>query len=112
LADLAGILSQRPALGIIVAGVYDPQVDKKALQTEQLRTHVALAMAADLAFRTGAEPPDFSDPIVHSVIDEFANRRLPPDVMQQFVEQYGHADADQAVLPEGDVTEYYSSLFE
>jgi hypothetical protein len=112
IADLAGILLQRPGLGIAVTGVYDPLIDKKALQIEQLRTHIALAMAADLAFRTGAEPPDFSDPIVHSVIDEFARRRVPPDVMQKFADQFGHADADQGVLPEGDVTAYYSTLFE
>lgn len=112
LADLAGILLQRPGLGIAVAGAYDPLLDKQALQAEQVRTHIALAMAADLAFRTGAEPPDFNEPIVQSVIDEFARRRVPPNVMREFADQFGHADADQGVLPEGDVTAYYSSLFE
>jgi hypothetical protein len=112
IADLAGILIQRPGLGISLAGVYDPLIDKKTLQTEQVRTHIALAMAAGLAFRTGAEPPDFSDPIVHSVIDEFARRRMPVEVMQAFAEHFGRADVDQGVLPEGDVSAYYSTLFE
>lgn len=111
-ADLATILMQRPRLGLAVTGVYDPVLDKRFLQTEQLRTHVALAMAADLEFRTGAEPPDFRDPIVHSVIDEFARRRLPAEVMQAFAEDFGVADVDQGVQPEGDVVVYYSTLFE
>lgn len=112
LGELAAIVSQRPRLGVAVVGVYDPVVDKKALQTEQLRTHIALATAAGLSFRTGAEPPDLNAASVRSVIDEFAQRRVPPDVMQKFVERFGYADADQGVLPEGDATTYYASLFE
>jgi hypothetical protein len=109
---LAAMLLQRPALGLEWAGVFDPLVDLKALQTEQIRTHIALAMAADLSFQSGSVPPDFTDPIVHSVIDEFARRRLPSKVLASFAEHFGAADVDQGVIPEGDVAAYYSSLFE
>lgn len=112
IAELANVLLQRPRLGIAMAGVYDSLIDNKALQTEQVRTHIALASAAELAFRTGSEPTDFNDPVVHSVIDEFARRRLPAKVLQAFADYFGQADVDQGVLPEGDAADYYAKLFE
>ncbi len=112
LDDLAAILLQRPGLGLELAGVYDLLIDKKALQTEQIRTHIALATAADLSFRSGSAPTDFNDPKVHSVIDEFARRRLPAKVIQSFAEHFGQADVDQGVLPEGEASAYYELLFE
>ncbi len=112
LTVLAEALSQRPGLGVELAGVYDPLIDKKALQTEQIRTHIALATAAELAFQSGSEPPDFSDPRVHSVIDEFARQRLPIKVLSGFSGHFGEADADRGVVPEGDVAAYYAALFE
>src|SRR5690606_4128397 len=92
--------------------VYDPVIDMKALQTEQVRTHIALAGASELSFQSGAEPTDFTDPVVHSVIDEFARQRLPTNVLAAFFENFGEADVDQGVQPEGDIAEYYSALFE
>jgi len=112
IAELANVLLQRPRLGIAMAGVYDPLIDNKALQIEQVRTHIALASAAELAFRTGSEPTDFNDPVVHSVIDEFARRRLPAKVLQAFAEHFGLADVDQGLHPEGDAAAYYAKLFE
>lgn len=111
-AALAKLLLQRPGLVLEWAGVFDPLIDTKALQTEQVRTHIALAMAADLSFQSGSVPPDFTDPIVHSVIDEFARQRLPPKVLASFTEHFGVADADQGVIPEGNVADYYETLFE
>jgi outer membrane protein OmpA-like peptidoglycan-associated protein len=112
LQALAEALLQRPGLAVRLRGVFDPLIDRKALQTEQVRTHIALAMAADLSFQSGSVPPDFTDPVVHSVIDEFASRRLPPEVLGSFQQHFGVADADTGVLPEGDVADYYSRLFE
>ena len=109
---LADALLQRPGLGIALAGVYDPLIDNKALQTEQVSTHIGLATAADLAFQSGSKRPDFTDPLVHSVIDEFARRRLPAEVLEAFVTHFGEADVDRGVLPEGDIAAYYSALFE
>jgi hypothetical protein len=82
------------------------------LQVEQIRTHIALASAAELAFQTGSQPPDFSDPVVHSVIDEFARQQLPIAVLKAFTEQFGEADVDRGVIPEGDTAAYYAALFE
>jgi len=112
LTVLAQALLQRPGLGIELAGVYDPVIDRKTLQTEQIRTHIALATAAELAFQSGSEPPDFNDPTVHSVIDEFARRRLPAKVLAAFTGHFGEADVDRGVIPEGDVAAYYAVLFE
>jgi hypothetical protein len=102
----------RPGLAVGLSGVVDPLIDRKALQAEQVSTHVALAAAADLAFQSGSQLPDFSDPTVHSVIDEFARRRLPPKVLASFSDHFGVADVDQGIKPEGDVEAYYSALFE
>lgn len=112
LSVLADALQQRPGLGIALAGVYDPLIDMKALQAEQLRTHIALATAAGLAFQSGSKPTDFSDPQVHSVIDEFARRRLPAEVLSAFAGHFGEADVDRGVIPEGDIAAYYALLFE
>jgi len=83
-----------------------------ALQTEQVRTHIALAGASELSFQSGAEPTDFTDPVVHSVIDEFARQRLPAAVLAAFMKHFGEADVDQGIIPEGDVAAYYGALFE
>src|SRR5690606_5461337 len=99
LAKLAGVLSQRPGLALRVPAVYDPLIDRKALQAEQVRTHIALAAAAGLEFQSGTVLTDFSDPVVHSVIDEFARRRLPPKVLAAFFEHFGEADVDRGVMP-------------
>jgi hypothetical protein len=109
---LGTALAMRPGLSVAIPAVYDPLIDNKALQTEQVRTHIALAGAAELSFQSGAEPTDFTDPVVHSVIDEFARQRLPADVLAAFVEHFGQADVDQGIIPEGDVTAYYAALFE
>jgi hypothetical protein len=95
-----------------VDAVYDPLIDLKELQTEQIRTHIALASASELSFQSGTEPTDFTDPVVQSVMDEFARRRLPGRVLQAFAGHFGLADVDQGVLPEGDAEEYYKALFE
>jgi hypothetical protein len=112
ISKLAGILSQRPGLALQVPAAYDPLIDRKALQAEQIRTHIALAAAAELEFQSGAVLTDFSDPVVHSVIDEFARRRLPPKVLAAFFEHFGEADVDRGVMPEGNVEDYYAALFE
>jgi hypothetical protein len=112
LALLGEALNHRPGLSVQIAGVLDPLIDRKALQAEQVSTHVALATAADLAFQSGSQLPDFSDPKVHSVIDEFARRRLPPQVLASFSEHFGMADVDQGLKPEGDADAYYAALFE
>jgi hypothetical protein len=112
LSVLGEALNHRPGLSVQIAGVLDPLIDRKALQTEQVSTHVALATAADLAFQSGSQLPDFSDPKVHSVIDEFARRRLPPQVLASFSEHFGMADVDQGLKPEGDADAYYAALFE
>ncbi|HKX56273.1 MAG TPA: hypothetical protein VJN01_09230, partial [Xanthomonadales bacterium] len=109
---LGKALALRPGLSLDIPAVYDPLIDNKALQTEQVRTHIALAGAAELSFQSGAEPTDFTDPVVHSVIDEFARQRLPAEVLAAFVEHFGQADVDQGIMPEGDIAAYYAALFE
>jgi len=49
---------------------------------------------------------------VHSVIDEFARRRLPAEVLSAFAGHFGEADVDRGVIPEGDIAAYYAALFE
>jgi len=112
LVVLGEALLQRPGLGIELAGVFDPLIDKKALQIEQIRTHIALSSAAELAFQSGSQAPDFNNPVVHSVIDEYARQRVPAKVLQAFIEHFGAADVDQGVIPEGDIAAYYAALFE
>ncbi|HET6566310.1 MAG TPA: hypothetical protein VFG52_12935, partial [Xanthomonadales bacterium] len=97
---LGTALTLRPGLSLEVPAVYDPLIDRKALQTEQVRTHIALAGAAEPSFQSGAEPTDFSDAVVHSVIDEFARQRLPAAVLAGFFEHFGEADVDQGIAPE------------
>lgn len=112
ISALGTSLLLRPGLSLDVPAVYDPLIDLKALQTEQVRTHIALAGAAELSFQSGAEPTDFSDPVVHSVIDEFARQRLPARVLAAFEEVFGQSDVDRGILPEGDIEAYYAALFE
>ena len=74
---LARALEQRPLLGLRVYPAFDPIADRNALAAEQVGLHVRLATSAGgpRGPAVGA-PPDFDDPRVRAVLDEFAGERL------------------------------------
>ena len=74
LAQLAAALGQRPRLGIRVRPAYDPAADRDAIAAQQVRLHIALATSA--GERGAGAGPDFGDPRVRDVLDEFAGSRL------------------------------------
>lgn len=76
LAQLAAALGQRPRLGIRVRPAYDPAADRDAIAAQQVRLHIALATSAGAGERDAGAGPDFGDPRVRDVLDEFAGSRL------------------------------------
>jgi hypothetical protein len=79
LAALANALEQRPGLGLVVNGRYDPLADREALARQQMRLHVALAASAGPPGQAAMTPLVYTDPKVISILDEFATTRLRPD---------------------------------
>ena len=76
LALLADALGQRPRLDIRVRPGYDPGADRDAIAAQQIRLHVALATSAGGREGRDAAVPDFADPKVRDILDEFAGARL------------------------------------
>lgn len=74
LALLAHALDQRPLLGVLVRPAYDPVADRNAIGAQQVRLHISLATSAPE--RANETAPDFDDPRVRDVLDEFAGSRL------------------------------------
>lgn len=112
LSALGSALRHRPQVLLRLTGVFDPVLDRRALQILQLRTHVALATASRLALQSGNLPLDFSDPKVHSVLDEFASRRMPGAALEAFDQQLGLPDGEAGPLPAARGENYYAALFE
>ncbi len=73
---LALALELRPRLGIRVRPAYDPAADRDAIAAQQVRLHIALATSAGRRDRDEPTGPNFNDPRVRDVIDEFAGTRL------------------------------------
>ena len=73
---LAKALGQRPRLGIRVQPAYDPDADRDAIAAQQVRLHIALATSAGARQGRDAAGPDFNDPRVRDILDEFAGARL------------------------------------
>lgn len=76
LALLALALGQRPLLGIRVRPAYDPAADRNAIAAQQVKLHIALATSAGARQRADQAEPDFDDPRVRDILDEFAGARL------------------------------------
>ncbi len=77
LALLALALRERPLVGLRVRPTYDPEADRDAMAAEQIRLHIALATSKGTRERGDTRDPDFDDPRVRDVLDEFADTRLP-----------------------------------
>jgi hypothetical protein len=73
---LARALDQRPLLAVRARPAYDPAADRDAIAAQQVRLHVALATSAGLRDPATHAPPDFGDPKVREILDEFAGERL------------------------------------
>ena len=73
---LARALEQRPLLAIRARPAYDPVVDRDAIAAQQVRLHIALATSAGPRDTANHAPPDFGDPKVREILDEFAGERL------------------------------------
>lgn len=73
---LAQALDQRPLLGVRARPAYDPVADREAIAAQQVRLHVALAISASPKELAAHTLPNFDDPKVRAVLDEFAGARL------------------------------------
>lgn len=73
---LALALDQRPRLGLRVRPAYDPSADRDAIAAQQVRLHIALATSKGAREGGHTTDPDFSDPRVQDVLDEFGGARL------------------------------------
>jgi hypothetical protein len=76
LALLALVLDQRPQLGMRVRPAYDLEADRAAIAAQQVKLHIALATSKSTRERGDTSEPDFDDPRVRDVLDEFAGARL------------------------------------
>ena len=76
LALLASALDMRPQLDLQVRPTYDRITDRDAIAAQQVRLHIALATSAAARESGDAAGPDYSDPRVRDVLDEFAVARL------------------------------------
>ena len=76
LALLALALGQRPQLGMRVRPAYDLEADRAAIAAQQVKLHIALATSKSTRERGDTSEPDFDDPRVRDVLDEFAGARL------------------------------------
>jgi hypothetical protein len=77
IAALRRALELRPKLEFTVFPARDPDADRAALAEQQVRLHVNLASSAGVPGGPAAPDVDFDDPIVRSVLEEFAANRLP-----------------------------------
>ena len=77
LRQLAAALEQRPRLDMRVRPSYDLAADRDAIAEQQVRLHIALATSASTGDRASAAVPDFGNPRVRDILDEFAGERLP-----------------------------------
>jgi len=77
LAVLGRALELRPTLHLIVHGGYNRTADRAALARRQVQLHVNLAASARPSVDASADPIEFGDSTVQSVLDEFAAERLP-----------------------------------
>jgi hypothetical protein len=91
---LARALDQRPLLGVRACPAYDPVADRDAIAAQQVRLHVALAISAGLGELTTHGLPDFDDPKVRAVLDEFAGARLTESQRLAIANRRPDQDAD------------------
>lgn len=91
---LARALDQRPLLGVRARPAYDPVADRDAIAAQQVRLHVALAISAGLGKLATHGLPDFGDPKVRAVLDEFAGARLTESQRLAIANRRPDQDAD------------------
>ena len=75
-ALLANALAMRPQLDLRVRPAYDGTTDRDAIAAQQVRLHIALATSASAGERGVPAEPDFGDPRVRDILNEFAGARL------------------------------------
>ncbi|MEO0998000.1 MAG: DUF748 domain-containing protein [Pseudomonadota bacterium] len=100
LERLRQALQRRPGVGLRAHPAYDPVADRQALAVQQVRLHVTLATSAGPPGRLAGTPVDVDDPKVRTVLDEFAEARLPPAARAAIAEHFDNED-----------TGYYRAVF-
>ncbi len=88
-ALLANALTMRPQLDLRVRPAYDGTTDRDAIAAQQVRLHIALATSASAEERSDAAGPDFADPRVRDILDEFAGARLSETQRQRIARGAG-----------------------
>ncbi|MDZ7644346.1 MAG: DUF748 domain-containing protein [Woeseiaceae bacterium] len=102
ISALGAALAMRPQLGLTVLPGYDPATDREALARQKIRLHVILAAsAAPPGQAAGEQSIDFDDGRVRSVLDEFAQSRLPANRLARISNR--HPDRNTA---------HYRAVFE
>jgi hypothetical protein len=76
IALLAQALRMRPRLNVRARPAYEPFADRDAIAARQVQLHIALATSAAPRDLPSNVLPDFDDPKVRMVLDEFASARL------------------------------------
>jgi hypothetical protein len=93
LAALDRALELRPKLALTVYPGFDPVTDRDALARKQIRLHINLATSAATPDRAAGKPVDVDDPKVRTVLDEFAENRLPQRQQAAIAERFPDRDA-------------------
>jgi hypothetical protein len=109
LAALGNALAMRPKVGVDIAPVHDPELDRRALAIQQVELHVLLATAGP-TMRARPEPVDFASARAQDVLDEFADERLPAEEVATIASLF---DLQASAAADGaERTGYYRAIFD
>jgi hypothetical protein len=108
LATLAAALRERPRLALELPGAFDPDLDRRALATQQVELHVTLATAGP-TLRARPVPVDFTSPRAWDVLEEFAGERLNATQRAQIDQRFAAARAASEPAARAP---YYRALFD
>jgi hypothetical protein len=108
LATLAAALRERPRLTLELPGAFDPDLDRRALATQQIELHVSIATAGP-TLRARPVPVDFTSPRAWDVLEEFAGERLSATQRAQIDQRFAPARAASEPAARAP---YYRALFD
>jgi hypothetical protein len=92
-ALLAQALARRPLLSLRAYPAYDPAADRDAIAARQVRLHVSLATSAAPTASAAQTQPDFDDPKVRAILDEFAGARLQESRRNAILNRFDDKDS-------------------
>lgn len=108
LIALGEALDKRPGLGLRAISGQARQADRDALARRQVSLHVTLAASTRPSGRSDQKIPDFTDPKVQTVMDEFASTRLGANELARLDARQDLNEISDGTSPAA----YYGAVFE